>query len=172
MSPADSMLILFIQASLIIALSRMMGLLFARMRQPQVVGEMMAGIMLGPTLLGAVAPGFHQAVFPKDSIEVLHLLSQLGVVFFLFLVGLEFDPNLIRRRGRVALIISASSIASRNRSSWKSRIRNGPPRGTGWCRCGSRRPVRVQFCPPSGCSGMCRWYCHCHAGWPCRIRPR
>ena len=59
MAPTDSMLILFIQASLIIALSPMMGLLFARMRQPQVVGEMMAGIMLGPTLLGALAPAFH-----------------------------------------------------------------------------------------------------------------
>src|SRR5688500_19342688 len=95
--PQSPLLILFIQIALIIALSRIMGLIFARIRQPQVMGEMLAGIMLGPSLLGWLWPAAYSTLFPahSPSIHYLNILSQIGVVFFLFLIGLELDPRLI-----------------------------------------------------------------------------
>jgi Kef-type K+ transport system membrane component KefB/nucleotide-binding universal stress UspA family protein len=105
-------LILLAQIALILALSRVMGLLFARLGQPQVMGEMIAGIMLGPSLLGMVAPGAFEAIFPDGSVRYLNVLSQVGVIFFLFLIGLELDPKLIRNRGHAAVVISHTSIVA------------------------------------------------------------
>src|SRR5436305_6786963 len=106
----DVLLRLLVQVALILGLSRMMGVLFARMRQPQVVGEMIAGIMLGPSVLGAVWHHGYATLFPTSSIELLNILSQLGVIFFLFLVGLEFDFELVRHRGKATAVTALSSI--------------------------------------------------------------
>jgi Kef-type K+ transport system membrane component KefB/nucleotide-binding universal stress UspA family protein len=108
----DVILLLLVQVALILVLSRVIGLLFARMNQPQVVGEMLAGIMLGPSLLGWLAPHVFAAIFAPGSIVYLNVLSQVGVIFFLFLVGLEFDPRLIRNRGKTAVVISHASIVA------------------------------------------------------------
>jgi Kef-type K+ transport system membrane component KefB len=103
-------LMLVVQTGLILALSRVMGLVFVRFRQPQVMGEMIAGIMLGPSLFGWLLPhGFNQ-VFPAGSIGALNALSQVGVIFFLFLIGLELDLKLLKTRGRAAVVISNASI--------------------------------------------------------------
>jgi Kef-type K+ transport system membrane component KefB len=103
--------LLLLQVAVILAISRAMGLLFARFRQPQTIGEIVAGLMLGPSLLGWAWPSASHALFgDAASLGTLGLLAQLGVLLFLFVVGLEFDPEMIRRRGRVAASISVCGI--------------------------------------------------------------
>lgn len=108
---ANVTLTLILQLFLILALSRLMGWVFRFFRQPQVMGEMIAGIMLGPSVFKAIAPHTWAAVFPADG-GYLNVLSQIGVIFFLFLIGLELDPKLLRNRGHSAVIISHVSIVA------------------------------------------------------------
>src|SRR5207253_2740682 len=70
------------------------------------------GIMLGPSLFGLLFPELARTVFPPDSVQLLNVLSQIGVIFFLFLVGLELDPTLLKNRGHVAVVISHVSIVA------------------------------------------------------------
>ncbi|HEX8914878.1 MAG TPA: cation:proton antiporter, partial [Humisphaera sp.] len=114
--------ILLLAVAVILAVSRLTGYLAARVNQPQVVGEMIAGIALGPSLLGLISDWLvargtlsfrlSDALFPKESVLSLGLLAQLGVIFFLFLVGLELDPKLLRNKGHAAVVISHASIVA------------------------------------------------------------
>lgn len=99
-----------LQILLIVVSGRAMGMLLRRMGQPAVIGEIAAGILLGPSLFGAVAPGAFAAVFPAASIPTLLTLSQIGLILFMFLVGLEFAPELLRERRRAVVVISHVSI--------------------------------------------------------------
>lgn len=101
---------LLIQISVILAASRLVGMIFRKIHQPQVMGEMVAGILLGPSLLGWVAPEVSVALFPPDSLGYLNALSQIGLLLFMFLVGLELDPQLLKGRGHAALVTSHVSI--------------------------------------------------------------
>jgi Kef-type K+ transport system membrane component KefB/nucleotide-binding universal stress UspA family protein len=103
--------LLFLQVTLIVALGRFVGMVMTRLGQPQAIGEMVAGIMLGPSLLGWVAPGVYLQLFPAESVPLLNVLSQVGVVFFLFLIGLELDPRLVRSQNGGTAGVAAASIA-------------------------------------------------------------
>ena len=108
---AHSPLALFIvQAVLIIAVARGLGLLARLGGQPMVIAEVAAGIMLGPSLLGWLWPTAMAAVFPKESLALLQMFSQVGLVLFMFLIGLELDPKVLHGRGRAALLISQAGI--------------------------------------------------------------
>ena len=102
--------LLLIQAIVIVPLARLLGFLFTKINQPMVIGEIIAGLLLGPSLLGWLLPGVYQFLFPPESLGGLHLLSQVGLIFFMFLVGLEFNPKLLHGHGRVAVSISHASI--------------------------------------------------------------
>jgi Kef-type K+ transport system membrane component KefB len=101
---------LLLQIGVIVIAARAVGLLFGKLRQPQVMGEMVAGILLGPSLLGAIAPGASALLFPPDSLTYLNSLSQIGLVMFMFLVGLELNPALLRSQGKAAVVTSHVSI--------------------------------------------------------------
>jgi len=103
---------LLIQVGVILLVARLVGLVFRKLHQPQVIGEMIAGILLGPSLLGWLAPDISAALFPPESLGFLNALSQIGLLLFMFLVGLEFDPNMLRSQGRAAVVTSQASIVA------------------------------------------------------------
>jgi len=104
--------VLLFQIAAILLLSRVLGRLVRLIHQPQVVGEMIAGIMLGPSLLGMIQHGrWMHALFPSESMGSLQVLSQLGVMLFMFLVGLELDPKLLKGQGKAALVTGTVGIA-------------------------------------------------------------
>jgi Kef-type K+ transport system membrane component KefB len=99
-----------LQLVIIIAACSIVGRLFRRIGQPAVVGEMVAGILLGPSLFGLLAPGGFHFVFAPASLEPLRLFSQIGVCLFLFAVGMELDLVQLRRQVQTAIVVSHSSI--------------------------------------------------------------
>lgn len=101
---------LLVQLVVILAATRMSGKVFTQLGQPAVVGEMLAGILLGPSLLGWIAPGTFTFLFPSASLDTLKQLSQIGVCLFMFVVGLELDLTLLRGRAQAAVAVSHSSI--------------------------------------------------------------
>ena len=104
--------LLLVQIIVILAVARFVGYLFRRIHQPQVMGEMVAGILLGPSLLGWVAPGVSAALFPPESLGFLSALSQIGLILFMFLVGLELDLKSLRGNGHTTVTISHVSITA------------------------------------------------------------
>jgi K+:H+ antiporter len=102
--------VLLVQLVVIVGASRIFGLAFRRIGQTAVIGEMFAGILLGPSLLGQVSPSLESRLFPPDSLPPLYLISQLGVVLFMFVVGTEVDLDRLRRRARATMFISNAGI--------------------------------------------------------------
>lgn len=102
---------LLLQIIIIVGLSRIFGFLFRLAGQPAVVGEIISGIILGPSLIGSYFPGFSAFVFPAGSLQNLQLLSQIGLAFFMFIVGMELDLTKLRARAGDALVISHASIS-------------------------------------------------------------
>jgi Kef-type K+ transport system membrane component KefB len=100
----------FLQMFVILAVCRLVGAMSRRLGQPQVVGEMIAGVFLGPSLLGFLFPAAQQMVFPKESLKVLYVGAQLGVGLYMFLVGVEFDVVTFRNRARSAAWVSGAGM--------------------------------------------------------------
>jgi Kef-type K+ transport system membrane component KefB len=103
---------LLLQISAIVVFARVAGLAFRRIGQPQVMGEMVAGIMLGPSFLGWLYPEAMLKLFPETSLGFLSTLSQVGLLLYMFLVGLEFNPKFLRNLGHTAFLTSHVSISA------------------------------------------------------------
>jgi Kef-type K+ transport system membrane component KefB len=104
--------LLFLQMLVILVAARLAGAAFRILGQPSVVGEMAAGLLLGPSLLGRVFPAAMNSLFSADRLGPLYALSQVGLVLFMFLMGLEVRPGAIRgSAGSVAVASQASILA-------------------------------------------------------------
>ncbi|MEH3121420.1 MAG: cation:proton antiporter [Sphingomonas phyllosphaerae] len=111
MAPAQLSVLFFMQLFAIVAVSRAVGWLAKRyLGQPQVVGEMIAGVLLGPSLLGLLAPEWQAMLFPKDTRGLLYAVAQLGVGLYMFIVGLGFRADHFRSNARSATAVSLSGM--------------------------------------------------------------
>jgi K+:H+ antiporter len=106
----NALSILLLQLVVIIVASRLVGKLFLKIGQPRVMGEIVAGIILGPSLLGQLSPNTMAFLFPPESLEPLRLLSQIGVVLFMFVVGMELEIGDLRKKAYAAIMVSHASI--------------------------------------------------------------
>lgn len=102
--------ILLLQIVIIIVAARFFGWLFKKIGQPMVIGEIIAGIVLGPSLLGMYFPEISAAIFPVQSLGNINILSQIGLIFFMFVVGMEIDLKVLRSKAHDAVVISHASI--------------------------------------------------------------
>ncbi|MET0356480.1 MAG: cation:proton antiporter, partial [Cellvibrio sp.] len=113
MSNAQLSVHFFLQMLVILATCRGVGWLGKKFfQQPQVVGEMIAGVLLGPTLFGLLAPDLQKALFPKESISVLYVCAQVGVGLYMFIVGLGFRKDHFKANVGAAAAVSISGMAA------------------------------------------------------------
>ena len=96
----------------IMVTARVLGLVFQRLGQPRVIGEVVAGIVLGPSLLGRLSPETSALLLPTTIMPILGVLAQLGVILYMFLVGLELNSELLRSRAHTTVAISHASIVA------------------------------------------------------------
>jgi Kef-type K+ transport system membrane component KefB len=102
--------VLLLQIIVIIVVARLFGAIVRRLGQPPVMGEMVAGIAMGPSVLGFLWPQASSFLFPPESMTTLAVLSQIGVVLFMFIVGMELDLQHLRERASSAIMVSHASI--------------------------------------------------------------
>lgn len=102
--------ILLLQIITIIVVSRVFGFIFKKIGQPTVIGEIIAGIFLGPSFIGMFFPEFSLFLFPKSSLPNLQFISQIGLILFMFIVGMELDLTTLKKKAHEAVIISHASI--------------------------------------------------------------
>lgn len=111
MSPAELSVAFFLQMAVVIAVCRAMGWLVKRLfNQPQVVGEIIAGVLLGPSLLGLISPEVKDMIFPQDTRGVLFVGAQLGIGLYMFIVGLDFRGDHFKANARSAAAVSLSGM--------------------------------------------------------------
>lgn len=101
---------LLLQIIAIILVARLFGWVFKKLRQPTVIGEIIAGIALGPSLLGLYLPEVSAALFPPASLGNLQFLSQIGLILFMFVIGMELDLKVLRTKASDAVVVSHASI--------------------------------------------------------------
>lgn len=106
----EPMAVLLLQIIVIIASARLFGYLFKKIGQPAVIGEIVAGIILGPSIVGLIFPQINEFLFPAASLITLNFLSQIGLILFMFIIGMELDLKAIGKQAYGAVIISHASI--------------------------------------------------------------
>lgn len=102
--------LVLLEVLIVIGLSRLVGLGFRWIKQPLVIGEIVAGIMLGPSLFGWISPDLSAFLFPAETVPFLNVLSQVGLIFFMFLIGLELNPKYLKGNLDIAILTSHVSI--------------------------------------------------------------
>lgn len=106
----DIILFVFLDVAIVVAMARLFGRLFQKMGQPAVIGEIVAGIALGPTLLGLLPGHLDMVLFPTEVRDYLKVIAQIGLILFMFIVGLEVDLTTVRERRATATAVSLTSI--------------------------------------------------------------
>jgi Kef-type K+ transport system membrane component KefB len=112
MSSFEVSVLFFLQLAVILGVCRAVGWVAKYFGQPQVVAEMIAGVLMGPSLLGYLSPELQAWLFPAESKTGIYIVSQVGLVLYMFLIGLEFDTGLIANRLRSAVAVSVAGIAA------------------------------------------------------------
>lgn len=107
---SNSLPLLLIQIITIIIFARFFGFLCKKIGQPSVIGEIIAGIVLGPSVLGSIAPGISGFLFPAASLSTLQFFSQIGLILFMFIIGMDIDLKLLGNRAPEAFLVSHASI--------------------------------------------------------------
>src|SRR5439155_933008 len=110
MTNAQLSVAFFLQMFFILLVCRLVGAMARRLGQPQVVGEMIAGVFMGPSLFGFFFENLQHRLFPPESLKILYVGAQLGVGLYMFLVGVEFETELFRRRIHSALSVSVAGM--------------------------------------------------------------
>ena len=103
-------LVFLLQTVVVVSVARAAGSMVRRLGQPRVVGEMAAGLLLGPSLLGRVAPWTGSVLFAASNLDALNTVSQFGLVLFMFLAGIQLDRGHVRGNGRLVLLTSVASM--------------------------------------------------------------
>ncbi|CAA9399879.1 MAG: Na+/H+ antiporter [uncultured Pseudonocardia sp.] len=111
MTASEILLFVLLDVAVVVAAARVFGWAFQRMGQPAVIGEIVAGITLGPSLLGLLPGDLHLVLFPTEVRPYLDVIAQIGLILFMFVVGLEVDLSAVRRRRGTAVAVSLTSIA-------------------------------------------------------------
>ncbi|GJC79779.1 K(+)/H(+) antiporter 1 [Colletotrichum liriopes] len=109
-NPSDPIIMFIIQATIVIALTRLLYWPLSKINEPKVIAEVIAGILLGPSVLGRI-PGFTDAIFPKASMAPFRLAANIGLVLFLFLVGLEINLSYLLSNWRTAVSVATLDMA-------------------------------------------------------------
>ncbi len=111
--PHHAVFLLLLQIAVLLAMARFLGEIMRKLGQPAVIGELVAGVVLGPSVLGALAPQVQAFIFPpvQSQADLLAVVSWLGVLFLILSTGFETDIGLIKRRGKYALIVSSFGIS-------------------------------------------------------------
>ena len=107
---SHTLLHVLLSLAAILLACRFVGAVFIRIKQPPVIGEVIAGILLGPSLLGQISPQAMEFTFPQATTSYLGVVAQIGVILYLFLVGLELNTALLRRHASATALISHTSI--------------------------------------------------------------
>lgn len=110
MSGSDSLLHLLVALAAVLAVGQLLGRAFARLGQPAVIGEVIAGILLGPSVLGRIAPAASDAILPASIAPALGYVAQLGAVLYMFVVGIELEFSTVRTRARATAVIALAGI--------------------------------------------------------------